>query len=1086
MVAGAVFGAATLSYAQDLFWAKKAGGGSTDEGHGIAVDGSGNSYVTGRFQGTSVFGPGEAGQTSLVSGGLVDIFVAKYDSDGLLVWVKQAGGEGTNEGRALTVDSSGNSYVTGFFQNTATFGAGEGNETTLVAQGGNADIFVAKYDSSGLLQWVKQAGSGNGVVGVGSSTEQGLGIGIDASNVYVTGFFQSTNAVFGPGEAGEVTLSVPGGGREIFLAKFSASDGTFAWVKNAGGVGTDEGHAIAVDSSGNSYITGVFALTATFDAATVTSAASGDVFVAKYNTSGTLVWVKRAGGGSDDEGNGIAIDGSGKSYVTGRFTGTNVTFGPGEGNQTLLSAGHGNDIDIFVAGYNADGTLAWAKRAGGLSGGSGPSPDEGFGIATDSDGNSYVTGFFNNTATFGPGAGQSVVAASTTNEDIFLATYTSSGNLIWVRRAGGTSRDESYAVAVRNREAHITGRIQGQAASSAVFGLGETNETTLSASAVDIFVAKYKAPVCGDSALGVGETCDEGAANGMPGSCCSSECTLVTEGTVCREGIGLCDADETCNGISGTCPADVLATAGTVCRPGVDACDAAETCSGASADCPSDSFAEAGTACGGSAAACDALDTCDGSGTCVDNIDPADTVCLSGTGVCDPNDTCDGSSKTCAPVVATAGTACGGSDAACDALDTCNGSGSCTDNVDPAGTVCLTGTGTCDPNDTCDGTGKACAPTFAETGTACGGSDVACDALDTCNGSGSCTDNVDTAGTVCLTGTGICDPNDTCDGASAACAPTFAETGTACGGSDVACDALDTCNGGGTCVDNIDSADVVCRASAGTCDPAEHCTGSSTICPIDVASAPGAVCRPAVSSCDHEEVCDGSGVCPPDIVEPPTTVCRAGSGDCTDTPEFCNGKTGDCPPDLPVVATFGCQIGSNPTPVLCQGTSKKDLIIGTNGPDVIFGGGGNDEIHGLKGDDIICGEDGNDILVGDLGNDILLGGNGNDILRGNGADSPLVDEEDNNRLFGGEGNDTLIGGEGADRLEGENGNDKLLSHGGNDLLFGGAGKDNLNGGDGDDELDGGTEVDKLDGGPGIDKCKNGESPAFKNCELVLP
>ena len=885
MVAGFALGSATISHAQDLFWAKKAGGPSTDEGNGIAVDGSGNSYVTGRFQGTSVFGPGEAGQTSIAAGGLVDIFVAKYDPDGLLVWVKKAGGEGTNEGHAITVDSSGNSYVTGFFQNTATFGPGEGNETTLVAQGGNADVFVAKYNSSGLLQWVKQAGSGNGVVGVGSSTEQGLGIGIDASNVYVTGFFQSTNVVFGPGEAGEVTLSVPGGGREIFLAKFAASDGTFAWVRNAGGVGDDEGHAIAVDSSGNSHITGMFQQTATFGASNVVSSGNNEIFVAKYDTSGTLVWVKRAGGGSSDEGRGIALDSSGKSYVTGWFIGTSVTFGPGEGNQTVLSAGHGNDTDIFVASFNTDGTLAWARRAGGLSGSSGPSVDQGQGIATDSDGNSYVTGYFNNTAAFGATS----VTASGVQEDIFVATYTSAGSLIWVRRAGGTDRDESYAVAVRNREAHLTGRIQGP---SVIFGLGETNQTTLSTTAADIFVAKYKAPICGDSAIGVGETCDEGANNGQPGSCCSSVCTLLTVGTECRAGNGECDAAEVCNGVSGVCPADG----------------------------------------------------------------------------------------------------------------------------------------------------------FASPGTACGGSDAACDALDTCNGSGSCIDNIDTAGTVCLSGTGVCDPNDTCDGSSTACAPTVAGAGTACGGSDAACDALDTCNGSGGCVDNIDSATVICRTSQGSCDPAEQCTGNSTIC-------------------------------------------REGSGDCTDTPEFCNGTTGECPPDLPVVATFGCQIGSDPTLVLCQGGPGKDIIVGTDGPDVILGGGGNDELRGQRGDDIICGEEGNDLLVGALGNDILIGGNGKDLIRGNGSDSPLVNEEDNNREFGGPGNDTLIGGEGADRLEGEGDNDRLLGHGANDFLFGGAGKDNLNAGGGDDELDGGTEADKLDGGEHFDKCKNGDGPpssSFKNCEAVLP
>jgi hypothetical protein len=344
-----------------------------------------------------------------VSDGLVDIFVAKYDASGLLVWVKKVGGEGTNEGRAIAVDSNGNSYVTGFFQNTATFGAGETNETTFVAQGGNADIFVAKYNDSGLLQWAKQAGSGTGTATVGGFADEGLGIGLNGNgNVYVTGFFQSTAVVFGPGEVNETIINVLSGGREVFLAKFATSNGNLAWAIHAGGQASDEGHALAVDSNGNSYIAGSFNGTATFgtspNTAQIVSGGGGDVFVAKYNTSGALVWVKSAGGGSDDDGRGIAVDGSGKIYVTGKFTGTGVMFGTGEANQTILNAGHGNDSDIFVASLNADGTLAWAKRAGGVTSPNGtPSPDEGFALTADANGNSYVTGFFNHTATFGPG-----------------------------------------------------------------------------------------------------------------------------------------------------------------------------------------------------------------------------------------------------------------------------------------------------------------------------------------------------------------------------------------------------------------------------------------------------------------------------------------------------------------------------------------------------------------------------------------------------------------------------------------------------------------------------------------------------------
>ncbi|MGH8564958.1 MAG: SBBP repeat-containing protein, partial [Gammaproteobacteria bacterium] len=150
-------GSVSSGWAQELVWARQAGGTSSDEARGIGVDGSGNSYVTGRFRDTATFGPGETNETMLTSAGGNDVFVAKYDSLGDLVWAKRAGGTSDDDGRGIAVDGSGNSYVTGFFPDTATFGPGETNETMLTSAGGN-DVFVAKYDSLGDLVWAKRAG----------------------------------------------------------------------------------------------------------------------------------------------------------------------------------------------------------------------------------------------------------------------------------------------------------------------------------------------------------------------------------------------------------------------------------------------------------------------------------------------------------------------------------------------------------------------------------------------------------------------------------------------------------------------------------------------------------------------------------------------------------------------------------------------------------------------------------------------------------------------------------------------------------------------------------------------------------------
>ena len=134
------------------------------------MDGQGNSYVTGFFNDMATFGPGEPNETTLTSAGSGDIFVAKYASDGVLLWVKQAGGTDPDFfdlGFGITTDGQGNSYVTGRFADTATFGPGEPNETTLT-DAGTGDIFVAKYASDGNLVWVKRA--------IAPEQDQGRGI----------------------------------------------------------------------------------------------------------------------------------------------------------------------------------------------------------------------------------------------------------------------------------------------------------------------------------------------------------------------------------------------------------------------------------------------------------------------------------------------------------------------------------------------------------------------------------------------------------------------------------------------------------------------------------------------------------------------------------------------------------------------------------------------------------------------------------------------------------------------------------------------------------------------------------------------
>ncbi|MBU0529355.1 SBBP repeat-containing protein [bacterium] len=391
-------------------WAKQSGGGNWDSGKGIATDNSGNSLVIGRFSGTAIFGTGEANQTILVSSGGDDIFVAKYDPNGALVWAKKAGGTLWEYGYGIATDGSGNSLVTGYFGGTATFGAGEGNQTTLTSLG-DREIFVAKYDPSGTLVWAKKAG--------GTLADEGYSIATDGSgNSLVTGCFYGT-ATFGTGEANQ-TILTSSGIHDIFVAKYDPN-GALLWAKLAGGLSWDSGNGIVTDGSGNSFVVGYFCQTATFGAGetnqtVLTSSGSDDIFVAKYDPNGALVWAKQAGGTSDDDGYGIATDGSGNSLVTGYFREI-VTFGVGEPNQTALTSSGGTDI--FIAKYDPNGALMWARKAGG------PSDDNGNGIAMDGSGNSFVTGYFQQTATF-----DGTTMVSSGSGDIFVAKYNQDGVLL--------------------------------------------------------------------------------------------------------------------------------------------------------------------------------------------------------------------------------------------------------------------------------------------------------------------------------------------------------------------------------------------------------------------------------------------------------------------------------------------------------------------------------------------------------------------------------------------------------------------------------------------------------------------------------
>jgi hypothetical protein len=371
---------AKYSPAGALLWAKQSTGPAGPVvqalGVGIAADGSGNTYVTGWFQQSVTFGLGDTNQTTLVSAGGADLFVAKYTPAGALLWARRLGGTGNDFAFGIAADDAGTSHVMG-----------------LLGSGGR---FVAKYTAAGTLLWTNPSGGG-------------LGIAVDdSSNAYVTGDFLAA------------------------IVEKHDSDGTLLWTRQALRTGDGEGRGIAVDGAGHSLVTGGFSGVATFgqgetNETVLDSGKIGhatEMFVARFDGTGALVWVRQAGGVSSRiAGTGIAVDSAGSSYVAGGFSGA-ATFGAGDAAETTLTAGTlGSGGNAFIAKYDAGGALVWVRQAHSTGSGSGAS-----GIAIDGAGASHVTGFFRGTATFGLGEANQTTLNAIGLTDIFVAKYAGTSN----------------------------------------------------------------------------------------------------------------------------------------------------------------------------------------------------------------------------------------------------------------------------------------------------------------------------------------------------------------------------------------------------------------------------------------------------------------------------------------------------------------------------------------------------------------------------------------------------------------------------------------------------------------------------------
>jgi len=373
-----IFVAKFNSTGSTLLWGTYYGGTSWDVGHGIALDGSGNVYITGITESSSGIVTAGAYQTTWgasVNGSAA--FVAKFNSTGSsLLWGTYYGKGGNVNGMGIALDASNNVYITGGTGCTSGIATGGAYQASYASTDGSYDAYVAKLNSTGSsLLWGTYYG--------GTGYDMGQGIALDASdNVYITG---STTSASG------ITSGVPyqatfGGAADVFVAKFNSTGSSLTWGTYYGGTGGDNGFGIAVDGSGNTYITGYTTSTsgiATTGAHQTTYGGSDeDAFVAKFNPTGSsLTWGTYYGGTGDEVGYGIALDGSNNVYITGGTSSASGIATPGAYQINLDDA-----TEIFVSKFNStNSALTWGTYYAGRF--------DGQSIAVDASGNAYITGY---------------------------------------------------------------------------------------------------------------------------------------------------------------------------------------------------------------------------------------------------------------------------------------------------------------------------------------------------------------------------------------------------------------------------------------------------------------------------------------------------------------------------------------------------------------------------------------------------------------------------------------------------------------------------------------------------------------------
>lgn len=397
------------AWGQEFEWARSAGGVGVDVGRCVEAMPDGGVTVGGSFGGSMFI----AGQW-VTGRGLTDGLVARYTADGTLLWVRSLGGPKDDAVRGISSDLEGNVYVCGSFTDTIIFNISD-TDTVAFGSNGGIDMFAASYGPDGTFRWATTAG------GTGEDLANDIMRHPDGS-LYMTGGFED-RCYFRP----QGTL-FSNGGKDMFMARLMATDGSQIGLAKGGGLAHDMGTAIDVATDWGVYVAGDFYEEVIFGEAHFASAGSSDMFLCKYHQVNQLQWVRTAGGTASDVATGLGTDLNGHAYVCGYFLGT-TQFPCG----SLSAVGYN---DAFVVRFTDQGECDWVKGLGGEA------LDNAMGMDVTWNGHLYLTGLFDSEMVIG----QDTVTGN--GYDVFLTHLDSDGDHQYTLVAGAGSADIGQAVSV--------------------------------------------------------------------------------------------------------------------------------------------------------------------------------------------------------------------------------------------------------------------------------------------------------------------------------------------------------------------------------------------------------------------------------------------------------------------------------------------------------------------------------------------------------------------------------------------------------------------------------------------------------------